>query len=638
MALVDLRTVPSGITLPEGATGTAFDPGGKWYAYGDGTGAVWVRRFGDDGLVTRLSTDGRPAAWLIFSPDGRFLAGGPSNSAFVWNVKEGRLVVQIPNGSFGFDFSPDSREAAIDRSGGAVHVYDLATGRDRLTISTGFNNHGLAFSPDSRRLAATSPGGSSSVRVFDAKTGRLLQETILPELAASSPSWHPDGERLAVGGAVRRVFILHVPDGRMLAELEGHAQNVTDAQFTADGDHLLTHSWDGTVRLWEAATGRQLLSSTQFLNMDVRPGSSRLGYFTDRNRSVRFVELADDHEYCSFGHDLVVGFGQNRSVAVSPDGRLAALGADDGVRLWDLASGRELVHLQSPLCVSAAFTPDGRALLTSGSAGFQRWPIRADPSVPNGLLIGPPRVLNLSVAPAAFQLAPDGRTAAVVSEKSQAVVLIDMETEQVRPFHLDNPMASTVAVSPDGRWAASGGWHAPAQRIWDAHTGRMVKELRLGEVTGVYFSPDSRWLITSRSDEYCFWNVETWQPGLRIPREQEPYPGPAAFTHDGVLMAVELTPGVIGLLDWKSGRVLARLEDPTHDRASALCSAPTMRNWSQSLPTTRPSMSGTCGASTTTWRRCTSKGTGRPIRPRRRRPRRSPSGSMTARQAGRRRL
>jgi WD40 repeat protein len=161
-----------------------------------------------------------------------------------------------------------------------------------------------------------------------------------------------------------------------------------------------------------------------------------------------------------------------------------------------------------------------------------------------------------------------------VSEKSQAVVLMDMKTEEVRPLLLDNPRASTVAVSPDGRWAASGGWHAPATRIWDAHTGRMVKELKLGEATGVYFSPDSRRLVTSRPEEYCFWDVETWRPGLRIPRDQEPYPGPVAFTPDGEQMAVELTPGVVGLMDWKANRVLARLEDPTHDRAISLCFSP----------------------------------------------------------------
>jgi hypothetical protein len=173
-----------------------------------------------------------------------------------------------------------------------------------------------------------------------------------------------------------------------------------------------------------------------------------------------------------------------------------------------------------------------------------------------------------------FDLAGDGRTAAVVSEVTRNVAVIDVESGEVRPFLPGNPMASNVAVSPNGRWVAAGGWHAPAQRIWDAHTGRMVKELKLGESTGVFFSPDSRWLITARPEEYCFWDVETWQPGRRIPRDHEPYPGTAAFSRDAEMMAVELTPGVIGLLDWKTNQILARLEDPTHDRAGFLCFSP----------------------------------------------------------------
>ena len=225
----------------------------------------------------------------------------------------GPPFIQIPNGSLGFAFSPDSRQAAIDRNDGAVHLFDLATGRERFAIPTGFANHGLAFSPDGRRLAATAPGGSPAVRVYDADTGGLLQQMALPQtIAASSPCWHDDSERLAVGGANGRAYILHAPDGRVLTTLEGHAQNVTDVQFTSDGDHLLTSSWDGTTRLWETATGRQLLSRVGSIRYDMHPDGPRIGYFTDRNRSVQFVELAGDREYRTLANDLNIDYGQNR--------------------------------------------------------------------------------------------------------------------------------------------------------------------------------------------------------------------------------------------------------------------------------------------------------------------------------------
>jgi WD40 repeat protein len=576
MALVDLRTVKSGITLPEGAHSPAVDPSGKRYAYVDRTGAVSVRRLSDGSEVARRGPGNDPVVGGVeFSPDGRLLAVFSAAVVVVWDPERDQEIVRRPRRGFSFAFSPDSRQAAVGDDP-TVRLFDLASGRERLALPTGLADLRFAFAPDGRRLAATGIWQSPAVRVYDCETGGLLQEFALPRTkAASGPSWHPDGERLAVGGADGRVYLFHVPRQKLLAVLEGHAQDVIITLFTPAGDHLLTTSWDGTLRLWEVATGRLLLSrAAPATTTTFAPQASRLGYVTDRNRSLQFIELADDREYRSLARDLAVGYGHNRSAAVSPDGRLLAVATAGGVRLWDLASGREPVHWPSPPCMAVAFMPDGSELLTSGPAGLQRWPIHPEPGAHGAVVIGPPRTARLPVIPTAFQLAADGRTAAVLSEKLQTVVLIDLESEQARPFRLNHPRCSYVALSPDGRWAATGGWHAPAQGIWDTRTGRLVHELKLGPQTAVYFSPDSRWLITTRPEEYCFWDMRTWRPGLRIARELAPYPGPLAFSRDGQWLAVELTPGVVGLLDWKAGRVLARLEDPTHDRANALCFSP----------------------------------------------------------------
>jgi WD40 repeat protein len=582
MALVDLRIVPSGITLPEGATSPALDPTGQRYAYVDKTGAVCVRRLGDNGEVARRDPKEGPVTWLGFSGDGRLLASLSSGiAAVVWDVERDRLVVQVTRRPCDtLDFSPDGREVAI-AGGGKALLMDLATGRERLTFPTGLVSQRCAFSPDGRRLAITGVWQSSAVRVFDSNTGGLLQELLLPQTnATTTPSWHPGGERLAVGGQNGRAYVLRVADRQVLAVLEGHVQDVHEVRFTPDGDHLLTHSWDGTDRLWEVATARQVLSRVGDMIYDVRGGGARLGFVADGNRSLHFVELAGGREYRTLASDLGAGQAMYRGAAFSPDGRILAVGMDDGVRLWDPVTGKQTVRLPGPRKApngpGLAFKPDGRTLLGCGHLGLDDWSIHADPAAPNALVLGPPRLLNRlpDVAVKDFQFAADGRTAALLDDKSACVLLADVESQQVRPFRLDNPQATNLALSPNGRWVASSGWHAPLQRVWDTHTGRMVKELKLGATTGVAFSPDSRWLITCRFDEYCFWDVETWQPGRRIVREREPYPGPIAFTADGELMAVELSPGVLGLLDWKADRILARLEDPTHDRAGGLCFSP----------------------------------------------------------------
>jgi hypothetical protein len=369
IALVDFQVVPSGITVPDGTTATGFDPRGELYARGDNRGTISVRRCSDDGEVARLTTNRRAPSWLVFTSDGGFLAGGPENSAFVWNVKAGRAVIQIPNGSRGFAFSPDGREAAIDKNDGALHVFDLATGGERLTIMTGFRNHGLAFSPDGRRLAVSTPGGSPALRVYDSATGALVgNEMRLPgTYSASSPSWHAEGNLVAVGGANGRVFLFHVPDQRLLAVLEGHAQNVVEVSFAPGGDHLLSESWDGTTRLWEVATGRQLLTRVGRFAISLYGGAPRLGYFIDRQRTIQFIDLACRGEYRTLATDLGPGQAIYSCAAFSPgDSRLLAVGSRDGVRLWDLAKGQEALHLQAPKPPQCATHPESLRQQKSG--------------------------------------------------------------------------------------------------------------------------------------------------------------------------------------------------------------------------------------------------------------------------------
>jgi WD40 repeat protein len=131
-----------------------------------------------------------------------------------------------------------------------------------------------------------------------------------------------------------------------------------------------------------------------------------------------------------------------------------------------------------------------------------------------------------------------------------------------------HPLGEVKALSGDGRWAASSGWHSDRVRLWDVGTGQVVREWVVGKQTSVFFTPDSRALVISRGDEFSFWDVETLQPILRLPRDVAQFPGHVAFSPDGKLMAVEMVPAVIHLKEAATGRTVARLEDPHGDRAS----------------------------------------------------------------------
>src|SRR5205823_5141174 len=108
-----------------------------------------------------------------------------------------------------------------------------------------------------------------------------------------------------------------------------------------------------------------------------------------------------------------------------------------------------------------------------------------------------------------FARRPDGGTLAAATEEDGTNQLLDLETGAVRRSLDIHPFGEVRALSRDGRWAASSGWHSDRVRLWNVATGEKVNEWVVGKRTHVFFTPDSRALVISRGDEFSFWDVET---------------------------------------------------------------------------------------------------------------------------------
>jgi WD40 repeat protein len=586
LALPDVRRVPGWCSTPPGNSAVAYGGRYRLYARADAPGGVSVRSLPDDREVRRIASG--PVLWdyLYFSPDERFLIALTEGSVLrVWRVADGQPALgDDPRGCRAHAFSPDGRRLAVGTAE-AVACFDLETGREVARWRLPAAPHSLAFHPGGGRLAvgyATAP----AVAVFDAATGAPLTELPVGAMAAQVVAWHPDGQRLAVAGSDPRIQMWDVAAKRLLVSLEGHSHNVTNLTFHPGGELLASHGWDGQLLLWHPASGRLLMPLTSYCSPQFSADGRYLGVVWSGDRAD-LLEVTPTREYRTLVGSAGPGPGRGPSGPagfygdISPDGRLLVMGLDSGACLWDLATGRELAVL--PAGTPFAFF-DRRAapqspnappweLLTSGPAGLQRWPVTAEGPAGGHLRLGPPRQIS-PLGRVWFARRPDGGAVAAATEEDGANHLVDLQTGVVRQELERHPAGDVRAVSGDGRWAASSGWHTDRVRLYDAGTGRKVNEWAPGKRNFVFFTPDSRALVISRGDEFSFWDVETLQPVLRLQREGIPFPGHVAFSPDGRLMALEMAPAVVHLKETATGRTVARLEDPNGDRAAWLAFTP----------------------------------------------------------------
>jgi serine/threonine protein kinase/WD40 repeat protein len=584
LALSDIGRGPSWQGLTSGARAVAFDGLYHHYARVNSEGIISIRSIPDDREIRRISS--RPTtlpdtAGLWFSPDGKFLAKLEDGYTLrVWHVADGRPVLRdSPRAcSAGPAFSSDSRQLAVGQKGWVL-ILDLTTGQETKRWRLAAKAHSLAFDQDNRRLAV-GYSASTVASVYEATNGKLIADLPVGSVTNQVIAWHPDGTRLAVAGSDPRIQIWGVTSKRRLATLEGHAQTVTMLSFHPDGDLLASGSWEGVVRLWHPSSGQQLMQ----LPLLVQPQFSSDGRWLGvawQGHQCQLLEVMPGHEYRTFVSSLGAGQGGFYHGDINPDGRLLALGMDDGVRLWNLDSGRELAMLPGKSrsvffdrvagAESSTLRPRWE-LLTDGVKGLLRWPVTSED--PSGIQFGPAQRLS-SLPRAAFARSSDGGTLAAVYQESAPIQIVDPKrgvVQQRLGVHLlgDGPHA----LSADGRWLASRGWHADRVRVWNARTGEMVREWPFGGPQAVYFAPDSRTLIISRGDEFSFWDVNGWKPIRRLRRDVAHYPGYVAFSPDGRLLALEMAPAVIHLKEIATGRTVARLEDPHGDRATWMAFTP----------------------------------------------------------------
>ncbi len=574
MALPDIRPGPSWHALPPGYHYWSFDDNYRLFARANYDGIISVRTIPDDREIQEIRTEPTKVEWILLSPDGRYVARLEIGRKLrLWRVSDGKEIIREPLAPISvWNFSSDSRQLVVGQKDWLLR-FDVATGQElnRWQLPDKSKAYGLAFHPDNRRLAVGHVD-SKIVSIYDSSNGELVANLPVGTSQNQVVAWHPDGNRLAVA-KTQLIQIWDVDAKRKLATLEGHVQQVDSLSFHPDGALLASDSWDGVLRLWDTSTGRPLMQLTSRRYTRFSSDGRWLGAGT-RGEDAHLLEVTPTREYRTLVSKLEAGQGDFLELDISPDGRLlaVAMGAS-GVHLWDLPSGRPIAALPNGIPL---FHSDARELLICNGDGMHRYSISqrlkllrnaSGIEAASELVIGPPRTIPLPGPPRRVARSQDSRTLGMVCESKGIGWLVDLDSETVRKERMDHAQAAFLALSPDAKWMATGGWHSDKVRLWNARTGELVREWPLFR-TIIFFTPDSRVLILSRGDEFSFHDVESGNPLHRIRRDVALYPGHVAFAPKTGLMALEMEPGVVHLKDIATGKTVARLEDPHGDRAT----------------------------------------------------------------------
>lgn len=364
----------------KGVIAVAFSPDGKLalssgfvtgqIEYDLSSGLGWATKLWDMDTGQEIRTLRGYTNWVLsvaFSPDGRLaLSGSADRTIKIWDVASGRQIKTLEGHSSWVQsvaFSPDGKLALSGSQDKTVKIWDVDAGQEIRTLrEDSYLVRSVAFSPDGRRalsagtiLYSVNPlKYDYIVKVWDVASGQEIR-TLHGHKSSYSEShaFSPDG-RLALFDShdKKALKVLDISSGKEVQILRGYISFDSHA-FSSDGRLILFAQGDGTIQVWDLASGREIRTLRGHEKRTLRGGENwvtslafssdgRLAISGSSDGEVKVWDVASGQEIRVLrGHENWI-----TSLAFSPDRRLAISGSYDGtVRVWDVASGQELTQL-----------------------------------------------------------------------------------------------------------------------------------------------------------------------------------------------------------------------------------------------------------------------------------------------------
>jgi WD40 repeat protein len=522
--------------------------------------------------------------FAIFTPDARTLVfQGVDGNLHVFDTEAGKVLRTIPNAGTQFpqrlSIADDGKRLAVKQQDNTITVWNLAEGKSLCNIN-GLQPGGIAtLTPDGKQLVAAWP--DNSYRLVDAETGREVRklETGFAPEHATNPHMHRlvlsrDGKQAIFAAWAPDAAITSLETGKVIGRVN-HQMGFVQGMALSPNGRFLAMGLNPGARIFGIASGKELRqlecgpNTYSHLLVYSRDGKRLAGVGQDG--SIRLWDVATGRPlYKPIGHTgAVIG------MAFLRDGTLVSIGQDMRLLAWDTAAAKVL-HQYHGLPFNAATmvrTADGTGVQGVGyDRSLHIWH-------PGGELEMQPAE-GPQVAGYQSAMSRDGKRWAMMSHTDRKLRLFESGGKDRDGRLLSTPLnvwMNVLQFSPDGgrlMAMASDGLF----RVWDSASGREVRafaqENNVGWGPNLRFTPDGRCLLLDGADLRLY-EIASGRKRLSIPSTA---PGCTALTcsDDGSLVARGNADGTLAVYDMHSGREIAHF-DSSHGQVQSLAFSPDNR-------------------------------------------------------------